>query len=83
MPLVALKNVRKDAWLRFKSESARHGMNMSSFFEHLLREHTQDERRAKAAWNKILYAPPRISIKDATDLRRSSRDFRRGFEFRT
>jgi len=82
MSFVALKNVKKETWLQFKSESARHGMSMSEFFETLVREHKGRGGSHKAAWDKILKRKPLLTKREADELKEAIDEFRKGFAFR-
>ena len=81
MVVVALKNVRKEVWQRFKSESARQGLKMGEFFERLVEKHAHAEIKS-AVWEKIFRGKPLLSEAEARELRSAIGKFRRGFVFR-
>ena len=82
MTLVALKNVRKEVWHHFKSESALHGMKMSEFFEKLLEEHSRLEKQGAQAWRQILSGKRLLTEKEARILQSEMHNFRKEFDFR-
>ncbi|MEK6960540.1 MAG: hypothetical protein AABX47_05170 [Nanoarchaeota archaeon] len=83
MTTFALKNVSEDAWLRFKSESARRGLKMGEFFERLLDEHSQSGRGSRAAWDRVLKGRPLLTDEDSKEMKKRMKDIRQEFEFRT
>ena len=83
MPTVALKNVSKETWNAFKSDSARHGVTMGAFFEKLVKEHAHQDLEGRKAWDHILNRKPSLTAKEAEHLKKRMKEFRKGFEFRT
>lgn len=79
MAFVALKGVSKKTWQLFKSESARHGLNMGDFFKKILEEHLQNSH---ASWDDILRGRALLSEAEAKELKKSAKKFRKGFSFR-
>ncbi|MBI4146382.1 hypothetical protein HY489_03525 [Candidatus Woesearchaeota archaeon] len=82
MQTVAIKNVKKETWLKFKSESVRHGLKMGEFFEKLVTEHKVKEQSHKDAWNQIFMRKPLLRGKDVGEFRKVLAEFREGFDVR-
>jgi hypothetical protein len=80
--LIAIKNVKRETWQLFKSESARHNLKMGEFLERLLREHIRGERIARMRWNRIFTHKPLLTARQAKAVEAEAREFRKGFAFR-
>ena len=80
--MVALKNVRKDVWRHFKSESARHGLTAGEFLAQLVREHEEHDVSPAEAWRAILHGPALLSAQEAEEMSSTLKEFRKGFDFR-
>lgn len=78
---VCIKNIPKEEWLIFKSESASHGMKSGEFFSKIVKEHK--ERCKESNWDKILYGEKKLkgilSQKDYEEIRK---EFRENFKLR-
>ena len=80
--MVALKNVRKDVWQHFKSESVRHGLTTGEFLAQLVREHEERDVSPAQIWKTVLHGHALLSAQEAEEMRSTLKDFRKGFDFR-
>ena len=76
----SIKKVDDEAWRLFKMEAARHDMQLGEFFSHLVKDHR--DREAENNWDSILEGKPIIARKQAKDIRKHTKTFRKGFEFK-
>ncbi len=77
-----IKDVDETSWRKFKVEAVRHGLKMGEFLGRLLEEHEYLEKSAQKSWEMILKGRSLLTEKDAGELRKKIKEFRKGFEFR-
>ncbi len=80
---VVIKKVPERSWRLFKAESARHGKRLGDFFARLVEEHLRHEGAAEKSWETILKRKSFLSDKDAEEMMKTVKEFRRGFRMRS
>jgi hypothetical protein len=80
--MVAIKNVKKEVWNRFKSESAKHNLRAGELLQRLLDEHQRAEMEGAGAWKSILTRKPLFTKQEAEGMISAFEEFREGFDFR-
>ena len=78
---VCIKNIPKEEWRTFKSESAYHGLKAGEFLSKLVKEHK--ERCKESNWDKILYGEKTLKhlISDK-EMDKTRKEFRDNFKLR-
>lgn len=75
-----IKNIEEDSWRLFKSEAAKHDMQLGDFFSKVVEDHTTRERGNN--WDIILNKKRTLTKNQVKGLKKYTKEFRRGFKFR-
>lgn len=78
---VCIKNINKDDWRDFRSESIKHGLRLGDFFKEIVEEHL--DKCKESNWEKILYGEKKCKgILSQSDLHEIKSEFREKFRLR-
>lgn len=69
-----MRNVKESAWKKFKARAASRGMSVGDYFSEVVAE---TEHTAKNPWDKILNRKGIFTDKDAEDMHKAIKEFRR------
>ena len=78
---ISIKDVREEDWRTMKSEAAKENLKIGEFLNKVLTEYRKAEMDS-GNWNKILKGEKYLNDKDAEIIKKSAREFRKGFDFR-
>lgn len=74
-----IRNIKEEDWQYFKAEAVKKNLKLGDFFSELLKEH---KNSAKNPWDKILNAKKILNTKNAEDMHKAIKEFRKEMEFR-
>ncbi|GEM_PF-2939492 len=78
---ISIKDVREEDWRILKSEAAKEDLKIGEFLSKVLMEYKKAEADS-GNWNAILNGKKYLSGKDAEIIKKSTKEFRKGFDFR-
>ncbi|MBS3139371.1 hypothetical protein J4479_00025 [Candidatus Woesearchaeota archaeon] len=78
---ICIKNINKNNWLDFKSESLKHGLHLGELFNEIINEHLK--RCTGGNWEKVLYGEKKCKgILSLADLKKIRSEFREKISLR-
>lgn len=75
---VLIKNVNQENWKKFKIEAINRDRNLGELFNELV----DDIKSAEGNWEKIKKSKGSLTDKEAEEMKKHMKEFRKGFEFR-
>ncbi len=75
-----IKNIDAESWRLFKVEAAKHDMQLGEFFSKIVQDHAV--REGQNNWDFVLNRKRSLTKRQVEELRKNSREFRKGFNFR-
>lgn len=74
-----MRNIKEEDWRYFKVEAVKKGMSLGDFFSELLKRYKE---ASKNPWDKILHGKKLLTKKNAEEMHKAIKEFRKDFEFR-
>jgi len=82
MPAV-IKKINGESWKLLREEAIKHGVTTGRMVEIIVKEHVENEKNKKNAWDTILNRKkPLLTKKEADIIRKRAEEIRHGFKMR-
>ncbi len=75
-----MRNINEEDWAYFKTEAAKSGLSLGSFFSVVLKTHK--EVKAADPWKEILHGKRIFTERELCGIKARCADFRKRFRFR-
>lgn len=82
MPAV-IKKIDKESWRTLRAEAVKHGVTTGRMVEIMVKEHVENEKGKRSAWDSILKRKkPLITKKEAEVIKKRAAEIRNSFKMR-